>query len=170
MEVVSTPRNSWFRITEVLTISYARDVQGSSSHAYCKHLIKVWHLIWYFCYFGGQFNGTSVTSCVYCLFYLPCCVKTTLKRLFQTKHPKINIWEGINKTFWGMSSITERSKSSNHKTFFKSLTNGMLELFCNLKTIYEFIFTLNRVHVGWIVFHICNDAICVLDLLLSIKY
>ena len=52
----------------------------------------------YFCHFDGQFNGTSVTCCVYCFFYLLCCVKTTLKRLFPTKHPKINIWAGINKT------------------------------------------------------------------------
>ena len=95
-----------------------------------------------------KFNGTSVTSCVYCFFYLRCCVKTTLKRLFQTKHAKINIWEGINKTSCGMSSVTERQKSANHKTFSKSLTNGMLELFRNLKTIFEFISILNSLRVS----------------------
>ena len=43
----------------------------------------------------------------------------------------------------------------------------MLELFRNLKTIIEFISILNKV---LIVFHICNNAICVLHLLLSLKY
>lgn len=151
------------------TISYARDVQGCSSHAYCKYLIKVWHLIWYFCRFDGQFNGTSVTSCVYRLFHLLCCVKTKLKRLFQTKDPNINIWEGVNKTSWGMSSVTERSNSTKHKTFPKSLTNGMLELFHTLKH-YIWIYLHFKQGFGWIVFHICNDAICVLHLLLSLKY
>jgi len=46
-----------------------------------------------------------------------------------------------------MSSVTERSKSTNHKTLSKSLANGMLELFRNLKTIFEFISILNRVSV-----------------------
>ena len=56
--------------------------------------------------------------------------------------------------------MTERSKSSDHKTFFKSLTNGMLELFCNLKTIFEFIFTLNRVSVEWFSTFVTTRSVC----------
>jgi len=59
-----------------------------------------------------------------------------------------------------MSSVTEMPKYTYHKMFFKSLTNGMLELFRNLKTVVERIFILNRVLVELFPTFVMTRSVC----------